>query len=136
MEVTIDVPEREVTELTRKAPRAILVRFDAVAEYEEFPARVKEFATETDPTGRLLRRSAGRLAAGALPTPSGLDATATLTEAASTESWSLDANGNWTERGRGIPGGEQVVAITTDSLNQKTPCKFLYIPSAARATTD
>jgi RND family efflux transporter MFP subunit len=47
LEVVISVPEREVTALTRTAPKAILVRFDALPT-EEFPARVKEFATETD----------------------------------------------------------------------------------------
>jgi RND family efflux transporter MFP subunit len=48
LEVVIAVPEREVTALTRTAPRAILVRFDALPT-EEFPATVREFATETDP---------------------------------------------------------------------------------------
>jgi RND family efflux transporter MFP subunit len=47
MEVVIAVPEREVTALTRTAPEAIVVRFDALPT-EEFPAAVKEFATETD----------------------------------------------------------------------------------------
>jgi RND family efflux transporter MFP subunit len=50
-EVVIAVPEREVNALTRSAPRAILVRFDALPT-REFPARVKEFATETDPQTR------------------------------------------------------------------------------------
>jgi len=48
LEVVIAVPEREVTALTRTTPKAILVRFDALPA-EEFPATVKEFATETDP---------------------------------------------------------------------------------------
>jgi RND family efflux transporter MFP subunit len=48
MEVLIHVPEREVAELTRKAPAGITVRFDALADDEALPARVKEFATETD----------------------------------------------------------------------------------------
>jgi RND family efflux transporter MFP subunit len=48
LEVVIAVPEREVTALTRSAPRAIMVRFDALPT-EEFPAAVKEFATEADP---------------------------------------------------------------------------------------
>jgi RND family efflux transporter MFP subunit len=47
VEVVIDVPEREVANLTRKAPREILVRFDALPR-QEFPANVKEFATEAD----------------------------------------------------------------------------------------
>jgi RND family efflux transporter MFP subunit len=47
VEVVIDVPEREVAELTRKEPRKILVRFDALPR-QEFPAQVKEFATEAD----------------------------------------------------------------------------------------
>jgi len=47
LEVLIDVPEREVTALTGKAPRAIVVRFGAFPGLE-FPARVKEFATEAD----------------------------------------------------------------------------------------
>ena len=47
LEVVIAVPEREVTALTHSAPKAILVRFDALPA-EEFPATVKEFATETD----------------------------------------------------------------------------------------
>lgn len=47
LEVVIAVPEREVTALTHSAPKAILVRFDALPT-EEFPAKVKEFATETD----------------------------------------------------------------------------------------
>ncbi|RLE19076.1 MAG: hypothetical protein DRJ65_20670, partial [Acidobacteria bacterium] len=49
IEVLIDVPEREVAELTRKAPKGILIRFEAVAGGEEIPARVKEFATQADP---------------------------------------------------------------------------------------
>ncbi len=49
IEVLIDVPEREVAELTRKAPKGIVVRFEAVEGGEAIPARVKEFATETDP---------------------------------------------------------------------------------------
>lgn len=49
IEVLIDVPEREVAELTRKAPKGIFVGFEAVSGGEEVPARVKEFATETDP---------------------------------------------------------------------------------------
>ena len=49
MEVLIDVPEREVAGLTAEEPKEIRVRFDAVSRGEEFPARVKEFATETDP---------------------------------------------------------------------------------------
>jgi len=48
MEVLIHVPEREVAELTRKAPAGIEVRFDALSDSESIPARVKEFATETD----------------------------------------------------------------------------------------
>jgi RND family efflux transporter MFP subunit len=48
MEVLINVPEREVAELTRKAPAGIEVRFDALSDDEVIPARVKEFATETD----------------------------------------------------------------------------------------
>jgi len=48
MEVLIHVPEREVAELTRKAPAGIEVRFDALSDSEAIPARVKEFATETD----------------------------------------------------------------------------------------
>ena len=52
LEVLIDVPEREVTELTTHEPKGILVRFDAVSGGEEFPARVKEFATESDPQTR------------------------------------------------------------------------------------
>ena len=47
LEVVIAVPEREVTALTRTAPKAILIRFDALPT-EEFPATVREFATETD----------------------------------------------------------------------------------------
>ena len=49
MEVLIDVPEREVADLTAEEPKEIRVRFDAVSGGEEFPARVEEFATETDP---------------------------------------------------------------------------------------
>jgi len=48
LEVLIHVPEREVGELTRKAPTGIEVRFDALSDNETIPARVKEFATETD----------------------------------------------------------------------------------------
>lgn len=48
LEVLIHVPEREVAELTRKAPAGIEVRFDALPDNEAIPARVKEFATETD----------------------------------------------------------------------------------------
>ena len=48
MEVVIHVPEREVAEITGKAPTEILVRFDALTNGETLPARVKEFATETD----------------------------------------------------------------------------------------
>ena len=48
MEVQIDIPEREVAELTKTPPEAIFVRFDAFAG-EAYPARIKEFATETDP---------------------------------------------------------------------------------------
>lgn len=48
MEVLINVPEREVAELTRKAPAGIEVRFDALSDSEVIAARVKEFATETD----------------------------------------------------------------------------------------
>ena len=47
MEVVIDVPEREVADLTRNEPRGILVQFDALPG-QEFPAGVKEFATEAD----------------------------------------------------------------------------------------
>ena len=52
LEVLIDVPEREVSDLTTHEPKGILVRFDAVSGGEEFPARVKEFATEPDPQTR------------------------------------------------------------------------------------
>lgn len=52
MEVIIDVPEREVSELTARQAKQILVRFDAVSGAQEFPAQVKEFATETDPQTR------------------------------------------------------------------------------------
>lgn len=48
MEVVIDVPEREVAELTAKEPREILVTFDALSEGREYQAVVKEFATESD----------------------------------------------------------------------------------------
>lgn len=48
MEVLIHVPEREVGELTRKAPAGIEVRFDALSNGDSIPAQVKEFATETD----------------------------------------------------------------------------------------
>ena len=48
LEVLIHVPEREVSELTRTEPAGIEVRFDAVADGEPLPARVKEFATTTD----------------------------------------------------------------------------------------
>ncbi|MEE4272425.1 MAG: efflux RND transporter periplasmic adaptor subunit [Thermoanaerobaculales bacterium] len=48
LEVLIHVPEREVGELTRTAPAGIEVRFDALADSKPLPARVKEFATETD----------------------------------------------------------------------------------------
>jgi len=48
VEVGIDVPERQVAELTRTKPRNILVSFDALPR-EEFPAHVREFATEADP---------------------------------------------------------------------------------------
>ena len=47
LEVLIDVPEREVTAVTGQVPKAIVVRFDAFPGLE-FPARVKEFATEAD----------------------------------------------------------------------------------------
>ncbi len=47
-EVLIHVPEREVGELTRKAPAGIEVLFDALPDNEAIPALVKEFATETD----------------------------------------------------------------------------------------
>lgn len=48
LEVVIHVPEREVADLTGKAPAAIEVRFEALSDGEVLPARVKEFATETD----------------------------------------------------------------------------------------
>lgn len=48
LEVLIHVPEREVSELTRTEPAGIVVRFDALADNESVPARVKEFSTETD----------------------------------------------------------------------------------------
>jgi len=48
LEVLIHVPEREVADLTGKAPAAIEVRFEALSDGEVLPARVKEFATETD----------------------------------------------------------------------------------------
>ena len=48
MEVLIHVPEREVADLTRKEPAGIEVRFDALSSDASLPARVKEFATETD----------------------------------------------------------------------------------------
>jgi RND family efflux transporter MFP subunit len=44
----IHVPEREVAELTSAAPAGIEVRFDALPGNEAIPARVAEFATETD----------------------------------------------------------------------------------------
>jgi len=47
-EVLIHVPEREIGELTSKAPAGIEVRFDALPGNEAIPGRVKEFATETD----------------------------------------------------------------------------------------
>lgn len=52
MEVVIDVPEREVSEITGVTPKGILVRFDAVAQDQFFEAKVKEFATESDPQTR------------------------------------------------------------------------------------
>ena len=48
MEVLIHVPEREVGDLTSNAPSAIEVRFDALSSDASLPARVKEFATQTD----------------------------------------------------------------------------------------
>lgn len=48
LEVLIHVPEREVADLTRRAPTGIEVRFDALPSDVSLPARVKEFATETD----------------------------------------------------------------------------------------
>jgi len=48
LEVLIHVPEREVADLTGKAPAAIEVRFEALSDGEVLTARVKEFATETD----------------------------------------------------------------------------------------
>ena len=48
LEVVIHVPEREVADLTSSAPAAIEVRFEALSDGEVLPARVKEFATETD----------------------------------------------------------------------------------------
>ena len=52
MEVVIDVPEREVSDITGLTPKGILVRFDAVAQDRVFRAQVKEFATESDPQTR------------------------------------------------------------------------------------
>lgn len=70
LEVVIDVAEKDMTELTRKASRRIVVRFDAVAD-GAYPAQVKEFATEPDPftqtfpvTLRLTREPADKLLPG------------------------------------------------------------------------
>jgi RND family efflux transporter MFP subunit len=52
LEVVIDVPEREVSGLTSRDSASIMVRFDAVAGEQAFPATIKEFATESDPQTR------------------------------------------------------------------------------------
>jgi len=48
MEVLIHVPEREIAGLANAEPEAITVRFNALPGAAAVPARVKEFATETD----------------------------------------------------------------------------------------
>ncbi len=117
LEVVIAVPEREVTALTRTAPKAILVRFDALPT-EEFPAKVKEFATETDPqtqtfpvTLQIERPPVAELLPGM---------TASV-------SW-FTGNGNGDERGTKVP----LASIVTDEQGQTYA--WLLDPASMRVT--
>ncbi|RMF75937.1 MAG: efflux RND transporter periplasmic adaptor subunit [Acidobacteria bacterium] len=118
LEVVIDVPERDVSMLTRTSPERIVVRIDAFPDLE-FTARVREFATESDPRTRTfpvtLRLDPGPEAA-LLP---GMTASV---------SWHVSPRAEPTGRAGAVV--VPVSAITTDATGN--PVAFRVDPSTMR----